>query len=136
MRRVILFLLLTCPLPALAGDKAWCLVVDGFERCKFNTADECYRSADSVNGSCQMNYKGIGDEGEMRFCLVTAQGRDCSYRGKAACLGDALAVKGGCVENVNLYMQKARSSRFGFDDLGIEGELEDMQKAQRKEGRR
>jgi hypothetical protein len=136
MRRVILFLLLTCPLPALAGDSAWCLVIDGIEQCKYATAEKCYESRASLRGSCRMNYKSLGAAGDMRYCLITANSRDCTYNGKAACLGAARSVKGGCVENVNKYMDAARSKRARFDDLGIQGEFEDLQRAQRQEERR
>jgi hypothetical protein len=135
MRRVILFLLLTCPLPALAGGNDWCLVINAVEQCRFISADECYRDTDSIRGSCRMNFKKLGDgtedPGESRYCLVTSHSRVCAYRGKASCLTAAVKVKGGCVENVNLYMDKARSRRFGFDDFGIEGELEDLRQAQK-----
>jgi len=119
MQKILLTLLLMFPAIIQAGP--WCLVRDENVNCRFLLADDCYKVvANSTGGSCRPNYREMGAQGEAQWCLVTAQFRNCRYRFKTACIRDARAVNGGCVENI----EKALVYRWrGFGEASCQGDL-------------
>ncbi len=113
MQKILLTLLLMFPAISQAGP--WCLIRDENENCRFKLANDCYIAvAHSTGGSCRPNYKEMGVSGDAQWCLVSAQFRRCNYRFKTACIREARAVNGGCVENIEkaLFLSDKRKN-FG-----------------------
>ena len=56
-------------------------------------------------GSCRENYREVGMIGGGRYCVVTSKFRRCQYRNRDRCVRAALAVDGGCVENIERALE-------------------------------
>jgi len=116
MRLLLLLSVFIFPSVALAaGGAPWCHIVNENEDCGFQTAESCYARAAS-GGSCRENPRILGVQGDRKWCVVSASGRNCTFGGQRLCLQAAKTMNGGCVENTEKRLQYAR--RGGLKDKG------------------
>lgn len=116
MRLLLLLSVLILPSAALAGGSApWCHIINEDEYCSFKTAESCYKRAAS-GGSCRENPRIVGVQGERRWCVVSASGRNCNYGGQRSCLRAAQSMNGGCVVNTEKILKFAK--RGGLKNQG------------------
>lgn len=117
MRALIAIVLLLSP--ALASAGLWCLLRDGVELCNYRTSEACYRAAGELSGSCQMNYRQVGNVGNTRWCLATSVGMRCTFRSRRLCANAAAKVaNAGCIENQ--YREGAAWNESSEPDSGCE----------------
>jgi hypothetical protein len=58
----------------------------------------------------------MGTSGDKKWCLITATRRDCNYFAKGSCLRAARVQNGGCVQNTEKALEKAKYGRSGSGD--------------------
>ena len=125
MRYFLLISLFLLPTITLAsGGDPWCLIRDENEVCGFKTAQECYAKS-QYGGYCRENHRFMGvSEANRRWCVVTASRRDCKYARKG-CLKAAIELGGGCVENTEQALKRARAGS-GWGSKGEDDEDDDF----------
>jgi hypothetical protein len=123
MRTAVAIFLIFVSSSALAAP--WCLVRDENSYCSFQTAEACYNAVARQGGSCRENYVEVGVNGSEAYCVVTAKYRRCVYRSRATCVQKAIAVNGGCVDNIERELsltarQKALGTGVDCEDISCE----------------